>query len=82
MTENEARHILSNYRELDDDTGEEYGYIIQECCGKDGEGYVFRCKAEGAEYDETQDLPLLAVYPEGMVLIIPNYLGAERCGEG
>ena len=82
MTENEARDILSHFRELDDDTGEEYGYIIQECCGKDGEGYVFRCKAEGAEYDETQDLPLLAVYPEGMVLIIPNYLGAERCGEG
>ena len=43
MTEQEAREILQKFREKDDDTGEEYGYIIQECCGRDGTGYVFRC---------------------------------------
>ena len=30
MTENEARTILQDYRETDNDTGEEYGYVIQD----------------------------------------------------
>ena len=60
MTEQEAREILQKFREKDDDTGEEYGYIIQECCGKDETGYVFRCS-----------LPLMAVYPDGTVLNTP-----------
>ena len=76
MTENEARTILQDYREMDDDTGEEYGYVIQECCGKDGEGYVFQCKIEGVDYDTLDDvmrnLPLMAVYPDGTVANIPT----------
>lgn len=71
MSENEARKILSDYKEVDDDTGKTYGYIIQECCGKDGDGYLFQCKAEGVEYDNTQTLPILAVYPDGTVLTLP-----------
>ncbi len=76
MTENEARAILQDYRETDNDTGEEYGYVIQECCGKDSEGYVFRCKIEGVDYDTLDDvmrnLPLIAVYPDGTVVNVPT----------
>ena len=76
MTENEARTILQDYRETDNDTGEEYGYVIQECCGKAGEGYVFRCKIEGVDYDTLDDvmrnLPLIAVYPDGTVVNVPT----------
>ena len=76
MTENEARTILQDYRETDNDTGEEYGYVIQECCGKDGEGYVFSCKIEGVDYDTLDDvmrnLPLIAVYPDGTVVNVPT----------
>lgn len=71
MTEQEAREILQKFREKDDDTGEEYGYIIQECCGRDGTGYVFRCKAEGDVYGKDASLPLMAVYPDGTVLNTP-----------
>ncbi len=71
MTEKEARDILSGYREIDDDTGERYGYTIQECCGKDGDGYLFRCRAEGVEYSGTDDLPILAVYPDKTVIAVP-----------
>lgn len=71
MTEQEARKILQNFREIDDDTDEEYGYIIQECCGKNESAYVFRCKAEGAVYGKDTNLPLMAVYPDGSVIAIP-----------
>lgn len=71
MTEQEARNILKNFRETDDDTGEQYGYIIQKCCGKDGNGYVFQCKVEGMEYKPTDQLPLLAVYPDGTIMNVP-----------
>lgn len=71
MTEQEARKILKSYRETDDDTGEKYGYIIQESCGKDGEGYIFRCKAEGVDYSPKDNLPLIGVYPDGTVISIP-----------
>lgn len=76
MTEKEARKILQDYRETDDDTGEEYGYVIQECCGTDGDGFVFQCKVEGVDYDAldavTGNLPLLAVYPDGTVVNVPT----------
>ena len=76
MTQNEARTILRDYCETDNDTGEEYGYVIQECCGKDGEGYVFRCKIEGVDYDTLDDVmrnpPLIAVYPDGTVVNVPT----------
>ena len=71
MTEQEARKSLQGYQEIDDDTGEKYGYIIQESCGKDGEGYIFRCKVEGVDYSPKDNLPLLGVYPDGTVISIP-----------
>lgn len=71
MTEKEARKILQDYHETDDNTDEEYGYVIQECCGTDGNGYVFRCKAEGVEYGKDTNLPLIAVYPDGTVIPVP-----------
>lgn len=81
MTENEARKILQDYRETDDDTGEKYGYVIQECCGTDGDGFVFRCKIEGVDYDALDavmgNLPLMAVYPDGTVVNVPLLEGLK-----
>ena len=75
MTKEEATKILSAYREIDD-TGEEYGYIIQEYVGKDDGAYIFRCKVEGVDYDSLtgifMNLPLMAVYPDGTVLTVPE----------
>ena len=76
MNKEEAKKILSMYRETDDDTGEEFGYIIQDYVTKDGEAYIFRCKVEGVDYDSLTgifvNLPLIAVYPDGTVLNIPE----------
>ena len=76
MTKEEAKKILSMYRETDDDTREEYGYIIQDYVGKDGEAHIFRCKVEGIDYDSLTgifaNLPLMAVYPDGTVLNVPE----------
>ena len=71
MTEQEAKKVLQEYRDTDDYTGEKYGYIIQESCGKDGDGYIFRCKAEGVDYAPEDNLPLLGVYPDGTVISVP-----------
>lgn len=76
MTERDARRILSAYREVDDETGNEYGYVIQKCCGKDGEGYIFQCEIEDVNYDDLdavfRSYPLIGVYPDGLVVQIPT----------
>ena len=71
MTEQEARAILQKFRKKNEDTGKEYGFIIQECCGRDGDGYVFQCKAEGFAYGKDAKLPLIGVYPDGEILSLP-----------
>lgn len=43
MTEKEARNKLKSYREIDEDTGEEYGYQIVKSLSPDGNGYLFEC---------------------------------------
>lgn len=72
MTEKEARQKVEAYREIDEDTGEEYGYIVQRCCGRDRDGYVFECKVADVLYAEGDILPLLAVYPDGTILYPPQ----------
>ena len=76
MTKEEAKKILSAYREIDDDTNEEYGYIIQDYVGEDDEAYIFRCKIEGVDYDSLTGIfanfPLMAVYSDGTVLTVPE----------
>lgn len=75
MTEQEARNVLAAYREVDEDTGEEYGYTIQKYCGESN-AHVFQCKVEGVDYDalepEMRDLPLMAVFPDGTVETLPT----------
>lgn len=71
MTENEARKILLEYREEDDETGEMYGFDIDCLVGKNGDGFVFRCKADGVTYDSVEEFPLYGVYPDGTVLCVP-----------
>ena len=74
MTKEEAKKILSAYRETDD--GEEYGYIIQDYVGEDDKVHIFRCKVEGVDYDSLTgvfaNLPLIAVFPDGTILNIPE----------
>lgn len=72
MTEKEARQKVEAYREIDEDTGEEYGYIVQRYCGRVGDGYAFECKATDVPYAEDDILPLLAVYPDGRILNLPQ----------
>lgn len=72
MTEKEARKILSDYREIDPDTGESYGYIIQESDGRYGDAFVFLCKIEGLEYDAPPDLVPVEVHPDGRVYVLPE----------
>lgn len=75
MTEKQARDILINYQETEYETGEKYGYIIQEYCGIEGGCHVFRCKIEGVDYNDIhiagEELPLVGVYPDGSVCILP-----------
>lgn len=67
MTEKEAKAILETYQETDEDTGEIYGYEVLDCLGTDGDGFVFECRAEGAE--NTCDM---GIYPDGTILNIPR----------
>jgi hypothetical protein len=67
MTEKETKKILDGYREADEDTGESYGYKILEGLGRDGDGFVFRCKADGVD-----DTCVMGVYPGGTVLCVPQ----------
>lgn len=73
MTEKTAKSILEKYQETDEDTGEKYGYKVLESLGPDGRGFVFRCRADGADED-----CILGVYPDsgdpagGTVLCIPQ----------
>lgn len=71
MTEQEARKILTDYREIDDDTGEKFGYFIQNCVGKKENAFYFECKVEGVEYHDGDKLPIVAVFPDGSVLVLP-----------
>lgn len=72
MTKQEAKRILKTYRETDEDTGEKYGYIIQSYHGTCAGGFVFRCKVEGVPYSNTDNLPLIAVFSNGAVTILPT----------
>lgn len=76
MTEKEARKVLAAHREVDEDTGEEYGYTIQKYCGESDHAHVFQCKVDGVDYDtlepEMRDLPLMAVFPDGTVETLPT----------
>lgn len=67
MTEKEARSILAGYRETDENTGENYGYKILECLGTDGDGFVFKCSADGVD-----EACVMGVYPSGAVLCVPQ----------
>ena len=79
MTEFEARTILENYREADDDTGEEYGHNISRCRGSDNDGYIFECKSNGyldlktgMFVKSTNATYQVAVYPDGTVICLPQ----------
>lgn len=79
MTELEARTILENYREVDDDTGEEYGHKVICCRGGDNDGYVFECSSEGCLdlktgvfVKSTTATYEVAVYPDGAVICLPQ----------
>lgn len=79
MTEHEARTILESYREVDEDTGEEYGHKIIRCLGSDSDGYVFECKSTGyldlntMTFVESSDVTYeVAVYSDGTVVCIPQ----------
>ena len=67
MTEQEARKILGDYRELDEDTGEKYSYDILKCLGADCNGFVFECRADGVD-----GTCVMGVYPGGVVLCAPQ----------
>lgn len=73
MTEREARTILENYREVDEDTGEEHKYIIRYCAGNDANAFFFECKIEGYEYQQGVILPMIAVYSDGRILSLLLY---------
>ena len=49
MSEKEARAILQDYWEEDEDTGEEYSLTVKECIYSDGVQFVFRCELDGQE---------------------------------
>ena len=66
MTEKEAKKILLDYRECDDN-GAEYGYRILSSIGADGNGFVFECCADG----ETEKC-LMGVYPNNTILTLPT----------
>ena len=79
MTEHEARKILENYREVDEDTGEKYDHKIIRCLGSDGDGYIFECKSNGyldlktMTFVESPDAAYeVAVYSDGTVVCIPQ----------
>lgn len=72
MTEQEARKVLEMYRETDDDTGEDYGYIIRNYIGKREDAFYFECKVEGVEYSDSDKLPIVAVFPDSFVLVLPT----------
>lgn len=72
MTKQEAKKILETYREIDDDTGEEYGYIIQSYNGEFNGDFEFSCKAEGVKYKPTDTLPLVVVCSDGKVVFPPT----------
>ena len=79
MTELEARTILENYREVDDDTGEEYGHEIIRCLGGDNGSYIFECKSGGyldlktGVFVESSTVTYeVAVYPDGTVICLPQ----------
>ena len=79
MTELEARTILENYREADDDTGEEYGHKIIRCLGGDNDGYIFECKSDGyldlnagVLVKSTNVTYQVAVYPDETVICLPQ----------
>lgn len=71
MTEQEAREILAAYREIDDNTGEDYGYIIQNCIGMKDDSFFFECKVEGVKYHNGDQLPVIAVFPDKSVFVLP-----------
>jgi len=71
MTEQEARKVLEAYRETDDDTGEEFGYLIQNFLEKSDDAFFFECKVEGVEYHDGGQLPVVAVYPDKSVFVLP-----------
>lgn len=66
MTEKEAKKKLEAYREIDEDTGEEYAYRVVKSLGPDGNGYLFECTPEGTDF-----VCVVAVYPE-YVLMVPQ----------
>lgn len=71
MMEKEARKILEEYREFDDNTGETYRYIIQRSAGNDANAFFFESKIEGYEYQQGTILPMIATYSDGRVLSLP-----------
>lgn len=79
MTEQEARKILEEYREFDEDTGEKYGHKIIRCLGSNRDCYIFQCKSNGyldlntMTFVESPDATYeVAVYLDGTVICIPQ----------
>lgn len=79
MTEQEARTILENYNDIDDNTGEEYNHTIIRCLGGDNDGYIFECGSNGSldlkagMFVETTSATYeVAVYSDGTVVCIPQ----------
>ena len=65
-----AEKILLAYREIDEETGQEYGYQITEYLGPDGNGQIFKVICDdGAE--DYEPIPV-GVYPPDRVMFLPQ----------
>ncbi len=72
MTEQKARKILEAYRETDEDTGESFGYSVQNYSGEDNGTFFFECKVDGVEYHDGDSFPVIAVFQNGTILVLPS----------
>lgn len=68
MTKEEAKKILEQYQEIDDDTGEKINIIIHKYLGNN----IFRCKEEGIAYDNELEMPEYFVADDGNVFVLPT----------
>ena len=71
MTENEARNLLEQDVETNEDTREFWSLNVLDVIGKTGNGYVFNCIEDGVNKDDYTILPKYAVFPDGTILVVP-----------
>lgn len=70
MDQATAEKILLAYRELDEETEQEYGYKITGYLGPDADGHTFNviCDDGAADYEPVP----VGVYPPDTVLFLPR----------